>query len=153
VGHPASVFTQLPARDARSEGGLTRSSRHPNSSFYTSWKTTNDAIIWDVDVLEGGDFAVELYYTCPAADLGSEVQLSMGENRLTARITEAHDPPLQGMEHDRVPRIESYVKVFKPLKMGQIHLDKGIGQLSLRALSIPGSQVMDFRLLMLRRIR
>jgi hypothetical protein len=33
-----------------------------------------------------------------------------------------------------------------------MHLDKGRGELILRALSIPGSQVMDFRLLMFERI-
>ena len=34
-----------------------------------------------------------------------------------------------------------------------IRLDKGKGILSLRALDIPGAQVMDFRLLMLKRIK
>jgi uncharacterized protein YceK len=56
------------------------------------------------------------------------------------------------MEHDRVERNESYVKDFKPLKMGTLHVEKGSGQLALRALDIPGSQVMDFRLLMFTRV-
>ena len=53
------------------------------------------------------------------------------------------------MENDLVERMESYVKDFKPLKMGTIHLNKGAGQLTLEALDVPGSAVMDFRLLML----
>ena len=65
---------------------------------------------------------------------------------------EAHDPPLVGMEHDYVERGESYVKDFKPLSIGQIHLPKGAGELTLQATNIPGEEVMDFRLLMLRRI-
>ena len=38
------------------------------------------------------------------------------------------------------------------MKLGRIHLHQGKGELVLRALSMPGSQVMDFRLLMLTRV-
>ena len=109
--------------------------------------------MWDVDVLEAGDFEAEIHYTCPAPDVGATVQLALGNNRVTAQITEAYDPPLRGREHDRVERIESYVKDFKPLNLGKIHLEKGRGNLTLRALSLKGTQVMDFRMLVLRRIR
>ena len=58
-----------------------------------------------------------------------------------------------GAEHDLVdPRAESYVKDFKPLRLGEIQLEKGVGQLVLRALEVPGDAVMDFRLLMLNRV-
>ena len=39
------------------------------------------------------------------------------------------------------------------MDVGTIHLEKGEGFLTLKALEIPGSQVMDFRLLMLKRIK
>ena len=53
---------------------------------------------------------------------------------------------------DRVKRQESYVKDFRPMKLGTIRLQNGPGELTLRALHIPGSQVMDFRLLTLTRV-
>lgn len=152
VGHPAHRFTQLPARDARARGGIQRSNRHPNSTFFTNWKSTDDTITWDVDVLETGDFEAEIYYACPAADVGATVQLSLGTALATARITEAHDPPLRGAEHDHVPRIESYVKDFRPLTLGRIHLEKGRGTLTLNATNIPGGQAMEFRMLVLKRL-
>ena len=66
-------------------------------------------------------------------------------DHLHGRI-QAHDPPLQGAEHDRVPRQgESYVKDFKPLPLGVLTLEKGRGPLTLRAVHIPGKQVMDVR--------
>ncbi len=153
VGHPAHKTTQLPARDAQGRGGIQRSNRHPNSTFFTNWKSPDDAIVWDVDVLEVGDFEAEIHYTCPARDVGATVQLALGNDRVTAQITETHDPPLRGREHDRVERIESYVKDFKPLSLGKIHLKKGRGNLTLSALSLTGTQVMDFRMLVLRRIK
>ncbi len=103
-------------------------------------------------MLTDGDFEVVIYYTCPNEDVGSTFELSFGSGKLTGKITEAHNPPLTGMENDRFERIESYIKDFKPLNMGIIHLDKGKGKLTLKALDIPGSQVMDFRLLMFRKL-
>jgi arylsulfatase A-like enzyme len=151
VGHPAFKTTQLPARDAQPKGGITRSNRHPNSTFFTNWKTLQDAIVWEVEVLEAGTFEAEIYYTCAPANVGSTVQLVLGNAQLTAQIAEAHNPPLRGMENDRSPRIESYVKDFKLLKIGKIQLSKGKGQLIFKALQIKGEEVMDFRTLVLRR--
>lgn len=151
VGHSDFKYTQLPARDGKAHGNIVRSDNFPNDSFFTNWINLHDKITWDVEVLSEGDYEVEMYYTCPEKDVGSTVQLSMEANNLTAKITEAHDPPLKGMENDRVERTVSYVKDFKPLKMGTIHLEKGIGELTLKGLYIPGSQVMDFKLLMLTR--
>jgi len=56
------------------------------------------------------------------------------------------------MENDRVQRTNSYIKDFRSLKAGTIKLAKGKGELTLKALEIPGSQVMDFRLMMLTKI-
>jgi arylsulfatase A-like enzyme len=153
IGHPDFKYTQLPARDAKPVGGIRRSSKHPNSSFFTNWKTTNDAIVWDVEVLEEGDFEAEVYYTCSPENIGSTFQLSLDNQQVTAKIIKAHNPPLRGMENDRVPRTESYVKEFKPIKIGKIYLNKGTGKLTLKALNVKGTEVMDFRLLMLKRVK
>ena len=144
-------YTQLPARDANFTGKIRRSNRHPNCTFLTQWKNLSDQIEWDVEVSEGGEFDVEIYYTCPADDVGSTLQLKFGDQRLTSKITVANDPPLVGEKRDRSKRIESYTKEFRPLKMGSIKLTKGKDKLILKATDIPGSQVGDFRLLMLTR--
>ena len=152
IGHPDHPFTQLPARDGMAQGQIQRSNRYPNDSFFTNWTSLDDAITWDVEVLADGDFEVVLYYTCPEEAVGATVELRLGSSTLAGQITEAHDPPLTGMEHDRDARIESYVKDFKPMTLGTISLKQGPGTLSLKALDIPGPQVMDFRLMMLRRV-
>ncbi|GAA5221711.1 arylsulfatase [Membranihabitans marinus] len=151
-GHPKEKFTQLPARDGIAHGGIQRSNKFPNSSYFTNWKSTEDKITWEVDVLESGNFEVDLYYTCAESDVGSVIKLRMKENFLTAKIEEAFDPPLIGIEEDRVPRMESYVKEYKKMTLGNIFLDKEIGQIELQALDIPGESVMDFGGLVFRRI-
>ncbi len=152
IGHPDYRFTQIPARDGTAHGNIKRSNKFPNCSFFTNWISITDSITWDAEVLESGEYEVELYYTCPAEDIGSVFELSFGNSKLTGKITEAHNPPLTVVEYDRFPRIESYAKDFKKMPVGTIYLEKGKGLLTLKALEIPGSQVMDFRLLMLKRI-
>jgi len=74
---------------------------------------------------------------------------TFNDSSIRGKILAPNDPPLRGMENDRVSRGESYVKDFMPMRLGTMSLEKGRGQLTLRATSIPGSQVMDFRLIML----
>ena len=152
IGHPNSMRTQIPARDGVAHGNIRRSNRFPNDSFFLNWKSLDDSLTWNCEVGKTGTYQVEILYTCPQADIGSTVELSFNGDVLTARITEPHDPPLSGMEHDRFERTESYVKDFKRMSLGNIQLKKGKGTLVLRALEIPGSQVMDLRLMLLTRV-
>ena len=64
--------------------------------------------------MEAGTFEVEIYYTCAAKNLGSTFEISVGNAKLEGKITDAHDPPLTGMEYDRLERQESWVKDFRP---------------------------------------
>jgi len=152
IGHPDYTFTQIPARDGIPYGNIKRSNKFPNSSFFTNWTSVSDSISWEAEVLESGRFEVELYYTCPPKDIGSIFELSFRNNKLIGEIKEAYDPLFQNVEYDRSPRTESYAKDFMKISVGTIELKKGKGFLILKALEIPGTQVMDFRLLMLKRV-
>jgi hypothetical protein len=60
---------------------------------------------------------------------------------------------MRGAAEDRAVRKgESYVKEFRAMNMGVIPLEKGRNRLELKALDIPGSQVMEVRLLMFHRV-
>lgn len=152
VGHPDFPAAQLEARDGTPHGAVRRSASAPNCSFFTNWiGGTDDAMSWDVSVVTPGRYEVVVYYTCPPADIGATVELSWNGVRLTAKVAEPHDPPLRGMEHDRIPRLdgESYVKDFRPLSLGTMHLVPGRGPLTLRATDVPGRQVVDVRMIVL----
>ena len=151
VGYDKSTW--LPARDGAGHGSIERSGRAPNCSFFTHWVAKTDSISWDVEVLQAGLYKAELYYTCAASDVGATVELSHNGNRVAGKISVAHDPPLEGKEHDRVDRgPESYVKAFRPLELGTIRLTAGRSPMTLRALEIPGKQVADVRYLILTRV-
>jgi arylsulfatase A-like enzyme len=146
VGYKQFPITHLPARDGVPHGNVKRSAPAPNCSFFQNWTSTDDSITWDVDVATAGRYEAVVLYTCPKAEVGSTVEVSLNGSRISAKVAEAHDPPLAGAENDRVSRKgESYVKDFKPLRLGELELKSGRGSLTLRALDVPGTQVMDVR--------
>lgn len=144
--------TILPARDGEPKGGIERSAKPPNCSFFRHWSSTGDAMTWNVEVGAAGDYEATLYYTCPAGQTGSRIELSFGGSRVEAEITEAFDPPLEGEAEDRVPRQESYTKEFRPLVLGRFRLAKRTDTLTLKALSVAAKQVADVWQVALRRV-
>ncbi len=153
LGYLQATYTQLPARDGIPHGNIKRSNQYPNNTFFTNWKSEKDSITWDVEVLADGEFEVQLYYTCKEDNDGVGLILSHGHSLLATRLRETHDPPLTGMENDRVPRMESYVKDFKAFKMGTIPLTKGRSQMTLKAMAFSGEEAIDIRLLQFKKVR
>ena len=153
LGHPDFEYTQLPARDGVAHGNILRSNHYPNDTFFTNWISQKDSITWEIEVLADGKFEVDLYYTLADGNEGVAVQLINGQSTLVTRITASHDPPLRGMENDRFIRGESYVKDFKRKRLGEIFLKKGIGVVTLKAPTIPGTSAMDVRLLNFKRLK
>ncbi len=149
VGFAEFPMTPLPARDGTAQGGIRRSASAPNCSFFTNWKSKDDAITWDIEVNTPGLYRAEIDYTCSAKDVGSTLELRFKDTKAVGKVTQAWDPRLLDRQ-DRVPRKgESYLKEFRKLSLGTISLPRGRGTLSLRALDIPGQQVMDVRALTL----
>jgi hypothetical protein len=149
VGH--GRVTLLPARDGVEHGNVKRSARAPNSSYFTNWISKDDTITWDVEVVEDGEYTVDLYYTCAAADVGSTIELRFNNARLEAQVRPANDPPFVGEKEDRVARAEGYIKDFRPLRLGEMKLARGRALLTLRASHIAGRQVADVRRLVFTR--
>ncbi len=146
VGYREFRRTPLPARDGVSHGGIERSASAPNCSYFVHWTSLDDTMTWDIETMTSGNYAAEILYTCSEADAGSEVQLSFGNSKLAGTVSPGFDSPLY-TNQDTIPRPagESRMKEFRTLKLGTIHLEKGRGPLTLRALKIPGKSVMDVR--------
>jgi arylsulfatase A-like enzyme len=149
VGYRQFPMTPLPARDGVPHGNVRRSAGAPNCSYFVNWTSPDDRMTWDIEVHTAGEYDVAVHYTCPPADAGSTVELSFEGSHVQGKVAPAWDPPLIDNQ-DRVPRKgESIMKEFRPLNLGTIHLDRGRGPLTLRALTVAGKQVMDVRLVTL----
>jgi len=114
--------------------------------IFTGGATTKGSMTWKVEVAKAGRYEAVVHYTCPAADVGSVVELMLNRARWSGKVAVAHDPPLRGKENDRVPRKgESYVKDFRPLSLGTVDVPAGRGTLTLRATKVAGKHVADVR--------
>lgn len=146
VGHHEFPRTPLPARDGVGKGGVERSAPAPNCSYFVNWRSLEDRITWDIEVQETGMYEVEIEYACPEADAGAGYVLEFNGARLAGRVVPGWFPPLY-TNQDTIPRprAESIMRPFATLKPGAMRLEKGRGLLTLRAVEIPGTMVMDVR--------
>ena len=150
VGYPAFPTTILPARDGVPHGNVRRSAKAPNCSFFTNWISADDKITRDIEVANSGNYKAVIYYTCANHNIDSTIELNFNGSKIQGKITKPYNPPLFGKENDRCTRgSESFVKDFKPLKLGVFRLEKGRGQLTLQALNVKNRQVMDVRAVLL----
>lgn len=146
VGFGAS--TMLPARDGQEHGDVQRSVKSPNNSFFTNWKSKDASITWHVDVATAGDYEVFVRYTCAAGDEGLTVRLTselQGESVqfTSAPVIEVFDPPLYDKSKERVEKSHYFVKDFKTLSLGNLHLPEGECTLRLSADEIIGTKAID----------
>ena len=150
VGYREFPITMLPARDGEPRGKVMRSSGAPNCSYFVNWKSTDDSLVWLLEVKTAGRYTVSIDYTCPIADAGSSVELRLKEAHLIGTVTPGWDPPLYTNQDTlRRPEGESQMKEFRTLTLGEIELPAGEAPLTLRAIKIPGKSVMDLRRLTL----
>ena len=105
-----------------------------------------------MDVVQPGQFEVEIYYCLDKSDVGVELCLSAEEASTTAVVDQANESPLIGAAEDRTPRKESLMKNFKPFRLGPISLEKGQQRLQLKTLSMPGGRSIEFSTLLLTKI-
>jgi len=146
VGYVEMPRTPLPARDGIPHGGIKRSAGAPNCSYFVNWTKPEDRITWNIQVHTAGKYDVELLYTCPLADAGSTIVLEFNGAKLEGKVTPGWDPPLYtNQDTIKRPAGESQMKEFRSLQLGTIHLEKGAGALTVRALDIPNNEVLHLR--------
>ena len=152
VNYDESRYTHLPARDADFTGDLTRSSIHANDSFIENWTSEEDYIYWNINSLNSGMNKVSLYYTLPENSYGTQLTLEFMDNKIKKDIMIPHNPGLEGMQEDRIKRIESYTKDFNKITFGDLYFEKGESILKLKTTKLKGGKSIDFWLLVLEKI-
>ncbi len=137
IGHRCHPVSHLPVRDATAQGGVKRSNHYPNCSFFSDWTRPSDAVVWDVEVVTPGAYAVTLFAAVPADAVGSEVCLRADGAECRVVLAAATDYQTLGPAQDRVQRQEGPVKHFRPISMGSLEMHPGRQKLGLSVDSIP----------------
>ena len=126
-----NVNNVLPARDSYFSGGIKRSNRYPNDSFLTNW-SKSDSIYWPIQVMNDGLYSLRIFINADNESLNSELIVSTNNSNVEGKVNKVFISDLRGMENDRVPRIESYLKDFDAIDLKPIYLTKQSKYLSIK---------------------
>ncbi|MBD3267990.1 sulfatase-like hydrolase/transferase, partial [bacterium] len=149
IGHPEMRVVTLPGHEAYLQPGAEKGISYVGRSgwandYITAWIDTDAYPLWEVNIVEEGNYNIELMYSCPKEDVGSKIRVEIGEAHVDGTVNMPHEPPFLPSP-DRVPRKEVYEKEWRTLKLGTTHLKKGKTQLKVKALTKPGNQVMELK--------
>ena len=152
VGNKKMPLTNLPAAEGEPKGNIIRSSKHPNDSYFLGWKSSADKITWNVEVEDDGVFEVSVFYACSEKNIGTELEMKFNDASISKTISTPNNVLVMGMENDKVERDESYVKDFKPMKLGNVELKKGKGLLELSSKNLLAADDLECNMISLKRV-
>ncbi len=152
IGYEMENKTELPAHEASFSGDIHFKEGHGWAhDWLVNWKNTCDSIYWDVQVNQPSDYTLDILYSCPEANIGSELIAISGDSKASGSIVQAHDPQyIQG--NDRIVRMEVYEKEWARLPMSELHLAKGNQKIVLKAVQIKNGSVGEIKGIVLRKV-
>jgi arylsulfatase A len=152
VGHPEENPVVLNAPQAYYSGSL-RFSAGPGFAhdWLTGWTDAGSQIWFDIDVVRGGNYELEMRYACTASDAGSTIRVRVGEESAEAKVSAAAAPMIS-LPHRDAQRRELFVtRSWGSLRLSPLNLSPGRQRLTLEAVSRSGAAVMEFKSLALRK--
>lgn len=140
---------ELPTYEAAFSGNLKYREGHGwVHDWLVNWTSPQDSIAWEVESTLNQRFIVEMVYTCPAENVGSEIQVSVANQRIRKNITKAFDPPMIP-NRDRVPRKEVDEKTWEKLTIGSILIPKGKNKIVISAPKIRHKEAAEIKSIIL----
>ncbi len=140
---------ELPTYESNFSGNIKYKEGHGwVHDWLVNWTSKQDTISWDIESLDNQRFTVKMNYTCSQNQVGSEVQVLIGDQKISSKITEAFDPEMI-QSPDRVKRKEVYEKTWKSMILGTIIIPKGKSRIILTATKIAKIEVAEVKSIVL----
>ena len=119
--------------------------------WLTGWTSTAGKVWFEINVVQAGIYMVSIQLGCPGVDAGSRIRVTANRNSCEASVPSAPSQEIQLPHREERSRSTFRERDWTTLEVGRIELREGKQDLTIEALSMPGKQVMDFKLLMLER--
>jgi arylsulfatase A len=121
------------------------------NDWLTGWTNASDKISFDLDVVRGGSFEVELGYACSEENAGAKIRVSAGKSSVEKTVTAARAERIPLPHRDGGK--DTYInRDWGKLKLGKLHLKPGPATLTIEALSQPGKEILELKHVQLKRI-
>jgi arylsulfatase A len=146
IGHAAHNPVELHAPQAYLDKPL-KFANGPGfaNDWLTGWTDAKAKVWFDIDVVNAGDYEIELALACPPADAGSRLRISVGNESLETVVPAALATEIPLPHRDEAARARYRNREWPLLKVATLKLPKGPAKLTLEPLTMPGTQVMDLK--------
>lgn len=114
------------------------------------WTTVKGRITWLIEVVEPGEYEVSLKYGCKPGNEGAMLMLQADSSYLMTTVDKVHDA-VRLPQPDRVSAPGPGLFDWGMMHLGTLQLRKGQTTLTLRALSMPGTEVVSMQSLIFRK--
>lgn len=152
LGYPEGQIVWLPAHEGHIQGSASyKGGMGWANDWVTNWANADVTVTWPVEVVETGRYEVGVLYTAKRSAVGTTVRIDIGDTRVEAAVSVAHDPP-HLPSPDRVPRGEVYERQWVPLQLGTVELSRGTKDLVVSTPQLTGSEAFDLKAVRVARI-
>ena len=150
--HEARLYPPFEFRKDRKHTGIAYHSLYSWAHDWVDFWTKTDAWVqWEVDVINAGDYLVELNYALATEDTGVVIELEIDQHRKQFILNEPFEHE-SFPDHDRVAREQEAPETnWGTVELGTFKLEKGNFSLIIRSKEIPGTKSIELKELKIRK--
>jgi len=136
IGYSQAPVIYCPGHESFPQNGATYSGEHGWAEEWVSNFNTPDAYtLWHMRVVKDGRYKVKLKYACSKANVGSDIEISIGDESLSNRVTV---PVTPGTKEIKIPD-------WGTLEMGVMTLEKGEFPMILKAKTVANTDAIHVK--------
>ncbi|MBD3352280.1 MAG: hypothetical protein GF364_12405 [Candidatus Lokiarchaeota archaeon] len=124
IGYKESQLVRLPATHCKFHGNL----RFEGYGFYydwiTNWKSTDDYVTWEINVVKEGQYEIWFKYSCKKKYIGSLIQIEV-DNQILNSVLDRAFKSKKIKRPDRIIRYEEHERTWGMFKVGTLKLTCG----------------------------
>ncbi|WP_083631130.1 arylsulfatase [Labilibacter marinus] len=144
--HEADLFPPFEARKDRRHTGIAYHSLYGWAHDWIDFWTNTEAYAqWQIEVIDSGEYELEIYYALAPEDVGTNLQIQIGEQSVEFAI----DIPFEHeafKNYDRVVREQEAPETnWNRLNVGKLNLTTGKYKVQVHALEIKGSKTIELK--------
>ncbi|MCG8578587.1 MAG: arylsulfatase [Bacteroidales bacterium] len=131
IGHEKAPLVTLPVVDARLRNKVKYSGKGWSNDWARNFRNKKGCIEWNVNVVEAGDYAILLNYSCSQAFIGFDIIVEANGQQIKKTLDKAFETK-QIPSPDVVKRGEVYEYTWNEMNLGNLQLNKGQYKIRLR---------------------
>lgn len=144
--HEANLYPPFEFRKDRRHTGIAYHSLYGWAHDWIDfWTNTSAYAQWEIEIVEDGDFEVQLKYALNKEDVGVKLQIEIGNQKIIIENLETFEHS-EFKNYDRVQRDQEAPETdWKLISVGKLKLSKGAKTIKISSIEIPGNKSIELK--------